>query len=100
MYAEIIVDIAAEQVDRVFTYRVPEGMTLLPGTAWVFTCGRWGISMRSLPVSRKVMKLWALSVRQALWQVSVKAGRMPKWTLSKQALISCPPIIRQRKYAN
>lgn len=32
MYAEIIVDIASEQVDRVFTYRVPEGMALLPGT--------------------------------------------------------------------
>ncbi len=31
MYAEIIVDIAAEQVDRVFTYAVPEGMQLLPG---------------------------------------------------------------------
>lgn len=31
MYAEIIVDIASEQVDRVFTYRVPEGMALLPG---------------------------------------------------------------------
>ncbi|MCR4887453.1 MAG: primosomal protein N' [Clostridiales bacterium] len=32
MFAEIIVDIAAEQVDRVFTYRVPEGMDLSPGT--------------------------------------------------------------------
>ncbi len=31
MYAEIIVDIAAEQVDRVFTYAVPEHMHLLPG---------------------------------------------------------------------
>ena len=31
MYAEIIVDIASEQVDRVFTYRVPEGMALQPG---------------------------------------------------------------------
>ena len=31
MYAEIIVDIASEQVDRVFTYRVPDDMTLLPG---------------------------------------------------------------------
>ena len=31
MYAEIIVDIASEQVDRVFTYRVPEGMALAPG---------------------------------------------------------------------
>ncbi|MBR1584707.1 MAG: primosomal protein N' [Clostridia bacterium] len=32
MYAEIIVDIASEQVDRVFTYRVPQGMELAPGT--------------------------------------------------------------------
>ena len=32
MYAEIIVDIASEQVDRVFTYRVPEGMNIVPGT--------------------------------------------------------------------
>ena len=31
MYAEIIVDIAVEAVDRVFTYAVPEGMQLLPG---------------------------------------------------------------------
>ncbi|MBE5783359.1 MAG: primosomal protein N' [Clostridiales bacterium] len=31
MYAEIIVDIASEQVDRVFTYRVPENMALEPG---------------------------------------------------------------------
>ena len=31
MYAEIIVDIAAEQVDRVFTYSIPEGMHLEPG---------------------------------------------------------------------
>lgn len=31
MYAEIIVDIASEQVDRVFTYRVPEKLPLLPG---------------------------------------------------------------------
>ncbi len=31
MYAEIIVDIAAEQVDRVFTYAVPENMQLQPG---------------------------------------------------------------------
>ena len=27
-YAEIIVDLSSEQVDRLFTYRVPEGMTL------------------------------------------------------------------------
>lgn len=31
MYAEIIVDIAAEQVDRVFTYAVPENLPLQPG---------------------------------------------------------------------
>jgi len=31
VYAEIIVDIASEQVDRVFTYRVPENMALEPG---------------------------------------------------------------------
>ena len=32
MYAEIIVDIASEQVDRVFTYWVPDTMDLTPGT--------------------------------------------------------------------
>lgn len=31
MFAEVILDIASEQVDRVFTYRVPEGMQLTPG---------------------------------------------------------------------
>ncbi|MBR3905864.1 MAG: primosomal protein N' [Clostridia bacterium] len=31
MYAEIIVDIAVEAVDRVFTYAIPEGMQLQPG---------------------------------------------------------------------
>ena len=40
MYAEIIVDIASEQVDRVFTYRVPEGMTLQPGTRVQVPFGR------------------------------------------------------------
>ena len=30
-YCQVIVDIAHEDVDRVFTYRVPEGMTLCPG---------------------------------------------------------------------
>ena len=31
MYAEIIVDIASEQVDRVFTYLVPDTLHLEPG---------------------------------------------------------------------
>ena len=31
MYAEIIVDIAAEAVDRVFTYAVPDTLSLVPG---------------------------------------------------------------------
>ena len=31
MYAEIIVDIASEQVDRVFTYLVPDTLPLKPG---------------------------------------------------------------------
>jgi len=31
MYCQVIVDIAHEDVDRVFTYRVPEGMELCPG---------------------------------------------------------------------
>ncbi|MBR4442119.1 MAG: primosomal protein N' [Clostridia bacterium] len=30
-YAEVIVDLSSEQVDRLFTYRVPEGMKLAPG---------------------------------------------------------------------
>ena len=31
-YAQVIVDIASSDTDRVFTYRVPQGMALLPGT--------------------------------------------------------------------
>lgn len=31
MYCQVIVDIAHEDVDRVFTYRVPQGMELCPG---------------------------------------------------------------------
>ena len=31
MFAQVIVDIAHEAVDRVFTYRVPEGMELQVG---------------------------------------------------------------------
>lgn len=31
MYAEIIVDIASESIDRVFTYAVPDTLSLLPG---------------------------------------------------------------------
>ena len=30
-FCEVIVDIASEDVDRVFTYRIPEGMSLCPG---------------------------------------------------------------------
>ncbi len=32
MYAEIIVDIASEQVDRLFTYRVPDSLHIAPGS--------------------------------------------------------------------
>lgn len=31
MYAQIIVDITATEVDKLFTYRVPDGMSLTPG---------------------------------------------------------------------
>lgn len=31
MFCQVIVDIASEEVDRVFTYRVPQGMALCPG---------------------------------------------------------------------
>ena len=31
MYCRVIVDLAADDVDRLFTYRVPEGMALSPG---------------------------------------------------------------------
>ena len=40
MYAEIIVDIAAEQVDRVFTYAVPADMALQPGMRVEVSFGR------------------------------------------------------------
>ena len=30
-YAEVIVDLSSEAVDRLFTYRIPAGMTLTPG---------------------------------------------------------------------
>ena len=31
MFCQVIVDITADEVDRVFTYRVPENMALCPG---------------------------------------------------------------------
>ncbi len=31
MFCQVIVDITSEEVDRVFTYRIPKGMTLCPG---------------------------------------------------------------------
>ena len=31
MYAQVIVDLSAEALDRVFTYLVPEGMDVAPG---------------------------------------------------------------------
>ncbi|MBQ4640167.1 MAG: primosomal protein N' [Clostridia bacterium] len=40
MYAEIIVDIAAEAVDRVFTYAIPDGMELVPGMRVTVPFGR------------------------------------------------------------
>ncbi len=30
-YANVIVDISASEVDRLFSYAVPEGLSLLPG---------------------------------------------------------------------
>lgn len=39
-YAQIIVDIAHSNVDRVFTYRIPDGMTLVPGTRVSVPFGR------------------------------------------------------------
>lgn len=30
-FADIIIDISSEQVDRLFTYRIPDGMNLVPG---------------------------------------------------------------------
>ena len=30
-YAEVIVDLSNEAVDRLFTYRIPAGMALAPG---------------------------------------------------------------------
>lgn len=40
MYAQVIVDIASEAVDRVFSYRVPDGMRLCPGTRVKVPFGR------------------------------------------------------------
>ena len=31
MYAQVIVDLSAEALDRVFSYIVPEGMDVVPG---------------------------------------------------------------------
>lgn len=30
-YAQVIVDLSSEQVDRLFTYKIPEGLSLVPG---------------------------------------------------------------------
>jgi len=39
-YAQVIVDIASANTDRVFTYSVPEGMALAPGTRVLVPFGR------------------------------------------------------------
>ena len=39
-YAQVIVDIASANTDRVFTYRVPMGMTVQPGTRVLVPFGR------------------------------------------------------------
>ena len=39
-FADIIVDISSEQVDRLFTYRIPEGMELCPGQRVTVPFGR------------------------------------------------------------
>ncbi|MBR1559632.1 MAG: hypothetical protein IJ646_05255 [Clostridia bacterium] len=45
-YAEVIVDLSAEAVDRRFTYAVPEGLSLVPGMLVTvpFGRGRWTAS--------------------------------------------------------
>ncbi len=39
-YAQVIVDIASSSTDRVFTYRIPQGMSLSPGTRVLVPFGR------------------------------------------------------------
>ncbi len=39
-YAQVIVDLSSEQVDRLFTYAIPEGMELLPGNRVEVSFGR------------------------------------------------------------
>ena len=42
MFCQVIVDINHEDVDRVFTYRVPKGMTLCPGIRrFCLRCLNW-----------------------------------------------------------
>ncbi len=42
MYAEVIIDITNEAVDRAFTYRIPEGLDLQPGDRVLVPFGRSG----------------------------------------------------------
>ncbi len=39
-FAQVIIDISSEQVDRLFTYRVPDGMNLMPGQRVLVPFGR------------------------------------------------------------
>lgn len=67
MYAQVIVDIASESVDRVFTYRVPEGMNIVRG---------WRVSVPFGPRSAEGYVL-GLSDTAQLDESRIKAIRQP-----------------------
>ena len=40
MYAQVFIDIAHAEVDRLFTYRIPDGLSISPGMHVLVPFGR------------------------------------------------------------
>ena len=106
-YCEVIVDIAHEDVDHVFTYAVPEGMTLCPGMRVLVPFGRRpqieGIVIRlqddcALPPEkvrqvRRALDPWP-AVKPELLAIAEQIHRTAFCTLSQALRLMMPAEMR------
>ena len=58
MYCQVIVDIAHENVDRVFIYRIPESLTLEVGMRVHFRVGLRVFAIIRRPIAAAALAAW------------------------------------------
>ena len=78
MYAQVIVDIAVSEVDRLYTYRVPEGMLLSPG---------WRVRVPFGPTQKEA---WVVSVSET---TDVPAERLRGIAAALDDYPALPPML-------